>query len=253
MQRFTIAFLLVACGSSSSTREPPAPPSSALAEPQQAAATSHGDPAPHRSPTIIAADTLTWQGKAQATQMAMLWTAGDDVGRLLTLPAKTRGRPSTDAHDRVAVALDAKPHVELIESGGPPQSGIECLTAAPCTFYEHTIPRGQQSAGSLAWESYGPDRQFAPAWGSLEAGAFGVIVELKPGTAAFWHMHGRDMRMVVLAGTIEYVQSGDPPHVLAPGSYVSQQGGYKHSERCTSASGCLLYIHGDRGFDVKPM
>ncbi|HEX5063925.1 MAG TPA: cupin domain-containing protein, partial [Kofleriaceae bacterium] len=220
---------------------------------QPAAATSHGDPAPHRAPTVIAADKLIWQGKAEATKMAVLWTVGEDVGRLLMLPAKSRGRPSTDLHDRVAIQLDAKPHVELIAMGGPPQDGIECHAAAPCTFYEHTIPRGQQSAGSLAWEPYGPDRQFAPAWGTVETGSFGVFVELKPSTATFWHMHGHDVRMVVLAGTVEYAQSGDPAFTLTPGSYVSQQGGYKHSERCTSASGCVLYIHGDYGFDVRPM
>ncbi|HEX5063922.1 MAG TPA: hypothetical protein VFV99_31300 [Kofleriaceae bacterium] len=38
-----------------------------------------------------------------------------------------------------------------------------------------------------------------------------------------------------------------------PYAVRTQQGGYKHSERCTSASGCLLYIHGDYGFDVRPM
>jgi len=249
MHRFTLAFVLAACGSSSSTPQPVAP-SSSLAEPQPAAAASHGDPAPHRPPTVIAADTLTWQGSAK---MAVLWTAGDDVGRLLAFPAQSRGRPSTDAHDRVAVALSTNPRVELIAADGPPQEGIECRSAAPCTFYEHTIPRGQQAAGSLAWESYGPDRQFAPAWGSVEAGSFGVLVEVKAGSAAFWHMHGRDIRMVVLAGTVEYRQSGDPAHTLAPGSYVSQAGGYKHCEGCTSASGCLLYIHGDYGFDVRPM
>ena len=66
-------------------------------------------------------------------------------------------------------------------------------------------------------------------------------------------MHGRDVRMVVMAGNVEYYESGQPTVTLAPGSYVLQPGGYKHTESCAAGADCVLYIHGDRGFDIKPM
>ncbi|HEY5923487.1 MAG TPA: hypothetical protein VIV11_17525 [Kofleriaceae bacterium] len=111
----------------------------------------------------------------------------------------------------------------------------------------------QKRAATLAWQAYGPDRRFALVSGSLESGAFAALVEVKAGSAAFWHMHGKDVRIVVLAGIVEYLESGQPTHTLAPGSSVLQPGGYKHSESCKAGSDCLLYVHGDRGFDVKPL
>ena len=66
-------------------------------------------------------------------------------------------------------------------------------------------------------------------------------------------MHGHDLRIVVVSGTIEYVESGQAPHTLAPGAYVDQPGGYKHTENCTAAADCVLYIRGEHGFATKPL
>ena len=110
----------------------------------------------------------------------------------------------------------------------------------------------QDRAASLTWQELGPARRYALASGSVDA-TFGALVEIKAGSAAFWHMHGRDVEMVVLAGTIDYVESGQAKHTLERGAYVLQPGGYKHTENCVGGIDCVLYVRGDRGFVTKPM
>ncbi len=223
MRALGLVLVVLGCGGGrrAATTAPPAEPVSSAAPEQPAAPPSTpGDPSQYRFATVVAA----------RKPPARLWQDGDREGRLVT--------SATSTPDRIAVALTA--------------TG-QCDAATTCTFYEHPMPHGQQRAASRTWHEYGPDRRFALAWGNLENGPAGVLVEIKAGTTPFWHMHGRDVRMVVLAGTVEYRESGKPAHALAPGSYVQQSGGYKHTEGCTAGTDCVLYIHSERGIDVKPM
>jgi quercetin dioxygenase-like cupin family protein len=220
--RILVLVIALGCGSSQAPApaEPAAPPPRE-AESETPATAPPSDPTAHRFATVIPA------GKVPVT----LWQDATGAGKLVAAaPAP--------AADRMAVALTAT---------------SRCEGASTCSFYEHTVPSGQQRAASPSWRDYGPDRRFAALWGNLESGPFGVLVEVKAGTAPFWHMHGRDVRMIVLAGTVEFRESGHPVQALAPGSYVQQSGGYKHTEGCAAGADCVLYVHGDRGFDVKPL
>jgi hypothetical protein len=218
--RTLLLLLAIGCGGSQAPAPVVAPAAPTSAEPSTPTppGTTQSDPASHRFATVVPI------GKVPAA----LWQDASGEGRLVTV--------ASSAPDRIAIALTA--------TGS-------CKGA--CTFYEHTIAPGQQRAASLSWQSYGPDRRFTPLWGNIESGPFGVLVEVKAGSQPFWHMHGRDVRMVVLDGTVEFLESGHQKHTLAPGSYVQQSGGYKHTEGCAGASNCLIYVHGERGFDVKPM
>ena len=227
MTKLTMLLALAACGGSQAPAPvvaPAAPPAPApqATEPSD----THGDPATRRHATIV---------EARAAP-STLWQDDSGDGKLAAVPLHSR--PSQPA-GRMVIALTA--------------SGV-CSATSPCTVYDHSVAAGDpQRAVSLSWQAYGPDRRVARLWGNLESGPFGVLVELKAGSAPFWHMHGRDVRMVVLAGSVEYHESGQPTLTLAPGSYVHQPGGYKHTEGCAAGADCIVYVHGDRNFDVKPM
>jgi hypothetical protein len=217
MTKLTMLVVLAACGGSQTPAAVVAPAAPDPSPPATEGSTQ-SDPTVHRFATVVPV------GKVPAP----VWQDASGDGKLVTAaPASA---------DRFAVALTPSGKCD-----------------GTCTFYEHTVPPGQQRAASLAWQAYGPERRFAPLWGKVEAGPFGVLVEVKAGSAPFWHMHGRDVRMVVLAGTFEFRESGHPVQSLAPGSYVQQSGGYKHTEGCAAGADCILYMHGDRGFDIKPM
>jgi hypothetical protein len=212
-----LALGVIGCGGSPAPAPVAPPPPTAPSAPAETGSTQP-DPSVHRFATIVPAGTVP----------AMLWKDESGEGTLIAAP--------TTSPQRFAIALSP--------------TGA-CKGA--CAYYEHPIPAGNQRAPSRGFQPYGPDRQFAAMWGNPESGPFGVLVQIKAGAAPFWHMHGHDVRMVVLAGTVEYVESGQAKHTLAPGSYVQQSGGYKHTEGCSPGADCVLYVHGERGFDVKPM
>lgn len=230
-----IAAVVAGCGGStpSTVATAPSPPAEAPAAPEQTATTqTHGDPATRRNATVIAARDLH----------------GGDAGRLVNVAA---GAPAAPPSGVVWIELAAAPRV--IVGGASESPPATCAAASPCMFYEHAIAAGQQRVRSLAWQPYGPERRFAPVWGSVESGPVGLLVEIKAGTASFWHAHRHDVAMVVLAGTVVHVESGQAAHTLESGSYVLQPGGYKHSESCQAGMDCVLYIRADRGFAIKPL
>ena len=134
----------------------------------------------------------------------------------------------------------------------PSQTTGDPATRSHPTFGEGP-PISPPTPAANAWINQASGRRAALVSGSIEGGPFEALVEIKAGSAPFWHMHGRDVRMVVVSGTIEYVESGQPPHILAPGAYVDQPGGYKHTENCKAGADCVLYVRGERGFVTKAM
>jgi hypothetical protein len=221
MTKLTTLLVLVACGGSQAPAPVVAPVAPAEPEPT-APSETHGDPATRRNATII-------EAKGPST----LWSDAGADGKLVAVAPNSR---PNQAPGRMVIALTP--------------TGV---CGSPCTVYDHSLAGEPQRATYVTWEPYAADRRFARLWGNLESGPFGVLVEVKAGSSPFWHMHGRDVRMVVLAGTVEYLESGQPTHTLTPGSYVYQPGGYKHSESCKPGADCVVYMHGDRGFDVKPL
>jgi hypothetical protein len=185
---------------------------------------SQGDPSTKRMPTIV-----------EGTPGTTLWQDASGDGKLVAVP---RGARPNQPPGRMVIALTP--------------SGV-CSASTPCTVYDHSLPADAQRATYRTWQDYGPDRRYAPLWGDVKAGPFGVVVEMKAGTAPFWHMHGKDVRMVVLAGTVDFQQSGQESRALTPGTYVMQPGGFKHSESCAAGADCVIYMHGERGFDIVPM
>ncbi len=258
MTRLSIALAVAAaaCGGSPATAPPAAPPPApAAASPAPSdAPPSTGDPSSYRSADVLAVEQLDWVDRPSApgAKVAIVWQQDDRGGALASVPPGSRVEAQQQARDYASITLGTTPQLELVEATAAPRA-LTCNQTSACMIYRHSIPSGVKPVAAREWHAYGPDRRFAPLWGTLDGGAFGMLVELKAGAAPFWHIHGQDVRMIVLAGTVEYRASGREPHVLAPGSYVRQPGGFKHTESCQAGADCLLYLHGERGFDVKPM
>lgn len=261
MTRLPIALAVAAaaCGSPQAKAPPAAPPvaPAAPASPSPDAPASTGDPSSYRSADVLPVEQLDWieRPSAPGAKAAVVWQAGDEGGALAIVPPGSHGDPQQQTRDYASITVGTTPQLELVEAAAAPRA-LACKQTSACMIYRHSIPSGPsgvKAAAQREWHAYGPDRRFAPLWGTLDGGAFGMLVELKAGAAPFWHIHGQDVRMIVLAGTVEYRASGREPHVLAPGSYVRQPGGFKHTESCQAGADCLLYLHGERGFDVKAM
>jgi hypothetical protein len=254
MTRLSIALAIAACGSPQAKAPPAAPPPAPVSPASSDAPPSTGDPSTYRSADVLPVDQLDWVDRPSApgAKAAIVWQQDDEGGAIAIVPPGSHAAPQQQTRDYASITLGTTPQLELVEAAAAPRA-LTCNQTSPCMIYRHSIPSGVQPAAAREWQPYGPDGRFAPLWGTLDGGAFGMLVELKAGTAPFWHIHGQDVRMIVLAGTVDYRASGREPHVLAPGSYVRQPGGFKHTESCQAGADCLLYLHGERGFDVKPM
>lgn len=249
-----LVLAIAAAGCGSPQAKAPPPPAAQAPPPSADAAPSAGDPSSYRSADIVSVEQLAWSDRPSApgAKAAIVWQAADEGGALVMLPPGSRGDPQQQTRDYASITLGKEPQLEIVEAAGAPRA-LTCKQKSACMIYRHSIPSGVQPVAEREWHTYGPDRRFASLWGTPDGGAFGMLVELKAGAAPFWHMHGQDVRMIVLAGTVELRASGHEPHVLAAGSYVHQPGGFKHTEGCQAGADCLLYLHGERGFDVKPL
>jgi len=109
----------------------------------------------------------------------------------------------------------------------------------------------------LKWQPLDPKNPkgptFAPLWGDSQSEPNGFLLKLKAGSEPFWHTHKNDYHGVVLAGTINNIESGtEPPKDLPVGSYWMQPAGNKHTTNCKAGADCVVYLHFEGAFDVVP-
>jgi quercetin dioxygenase-like cupin family protein len=140
---------------------------------------------------------------------------------------------------------------------------IECASGECVVFVETTGTTGGTQAPdkrvyALAWApldaSNASSPQTATLWGDSKTAASGVLIKLPAGNATFWHIHRFDYHGVVIAGTVDNLESGKQSKELPPGSYWMQPGGNKHTTNCKAGGPeCLVYAHFMGAFDVKAM
>lgn len=90
-------------------------------------------------------------------------------------------------------------------------------------------------------------------WGDPRGAApGGAFVELPAGFDGFLNSYGDPFRAVVVEGRVDLYRAGaaDPAY-LEPGSYWGSTGESVHPIRCELATGCVLYVRTDGGFDLR--
>lgn len=108
----------------------------------------------------------------------------------------------------------------------------------------------------LRWQPLDPKNPKGPQWASLwgdgQSEPNGFLLKIKAGNEPFWHIHKHDYHGVVLAGTINNIESGSEPNDLPVGSYWFEPGGYKHTTNCKAGADCIVYVHFMGAFDIVP-
>ena len=122
-----------------------------------------------------------------------------------------------------------------------------------------------ESAGGAAeipietakWAPVFPDHPEGPsisvAWGDPKKGPVGVLLRFPAGFATPRHVHSSDYRGVVISGEFSHAAGAGGPVALAPGSTWSQQARLPHTNTCSAAGPCLLYLTAPKGFDFTPV
>jgi quercetin dioxygenase-like cupin family protein len=109
-------------------------------------------------------------------------------------------------------------------------------------------------AGDLKWtdvEGAPPGVKGANLFGDSAKGPFGAVQKFPAGFSAPLHTHSADLRIVVVSGTLLHGPEGKPEVRMTAGSYLYLPSSYRHTTGCDKASECVLFIEGNRKFDVK--
>jgi len=96
-----------------------------------------------------------------------------------------------------------------------------------------------------------PGVKVVDLWGDRLHGAFSSLIKLPAGYSLPLHVHAADLRIVVVSGTLIHGDEGKPEVRLPSGSYLVEPAGLRHQTSCDPASDCVVFVEGNRAFDLK--
>jgi len=109
------------------------------------------------------------------------------------------------------------------------------------------------SADSVKWVAARPGQDVSVLWGDPKTGAYGRFNRFAAGFEDRPHYHTRDLRVVIVSGTmIQRIGAGASQEV-GPGSFILIPGGTTHTHSCKSGAPCVLFIQQDGPNDTVPV
>ena len=180
----------------------------------------------------------------------------------------------TNAQDGTKKPAPLAPQTYWFQPGGKAHT-TACGKKDDCIAYVHVMgkfdfapakpvkgakpdPKYLEKKGKdLKWQPLDPQNakgpQWAALWGDGQSEPNGFLLKIKAGSEPFWHIHKHDYHGIVLAGTINNMESGNQTAKDLPvGSYWMQPGGYKHTTNCKAGADCVVYLEFTGAFDVIP-
>lgn len=121
--------------------------------------------------------------------------------------------------------------------------------AKASVFREVTWP-----AGDMKWADVPdapPGVKVVDLWVDRTRGAFGSFQKLPAGFSLPLHKHSADLRIIVISGTLIHRAEGKAEIRLPAGSYLVEPSTLVHATACDVASECVVFVEGNRTFDVK--
>ena len=100
-------------------------------------------------------------------------------------------------------------------------------------------------ADSVKWLTARPGQDSSVLWGDPRSGAYGRFNRFAAGFEDRPHFHTRDLRVVIIAGTMIIKVASDPSMELGPGSYALVPGGSPHTHSCKAGAACMLFVEQD--------
>ena len=123
----------------------------------------------------------------------------------------------------------------------------------------HGAPSGvvALSSDDLAWTNVkgasGAPTQLLTVdlWGKAAKGAHGSLTKFPAGLAEPLHTHSRELRLLVVAGTMAFSIEGTETKDLGPGSFVTIPARVKHFAICRPLSACEVFLEQSGAMDVN--
>ncbi len=115
----------------------------------------------------------------------------------------------------------------------------------------------EKTLKAAKWTPFDDKNPKGPArsalWGDGTKEATGMYIRVPAGNQSYWHIHKADYHAVVLAGTVNNIESGSEAKDLPVGSYYMQPGGNKHTTNCKAGGpDCIIYVYSVGAFETKP-
>jgi quercetin dioxygenase-like cupin family protein len=282
MTKLTILFALAACGGGTTTTAAttPAPPATNTSGEAESTPAPPGEYPGRKLQMLRTPAELSWQEAAQAKGVSTAGAWGDPskeggwfiklaqgAGTQQTYAVDARGvvvtgtlKPSTKPAPNVRVAALTTGSTWFQPANTP--RTLECASGECVVFVETVGTTGggtasEKRAFELTWAPLdaadAKSPQAAIIWGDPKAGASGMLVKIAAGNPPSWHIHRNDYHGVVLAGSLDNLESGHEPKEMPPGGYIYEPGGNKHTRNCKGTTECLVYVHFMGAYDVKAM
>lgn len=96
-----------------------------------------------------------------------------------------------------------------------------------------------------------PGVKVVDLWGDRLHGAFSSLIKLPAGSSLPLHVHTADLRIVVVSGALVHRSEGKPEIRLPSGSYLVEPAGLRHTTTCGPATDCVVFVEGNRKFDMN--
>lgn len=105
-------------------------------------------------------------------------------------------------------------------------------------------------ADSISFSEVIPGVSKAVLWGDPGKGPYATLTKFAKGTKNALHTHTRDIRLVVVSGTL-VEDFGNGPQRLGPGSYVFEPAGKPHTNGAGDDAECVFVEQSDGPFDIQ--
>src|SRR5262249_31650140 len=194
-----------------------------------------------RSSAWLAVGHRDWHGcECPVAQLPHAWSAP---------PAKWQGQSRNSENITIMKALLLVGLLLLLmmfsgdmEAQSPTPTGIESRSVAQVI-----------SADAVKWVAARPGQDVSVLWGDPRTGPYGRFNRFAAGFEDRPHYHTRDLRVVIVSGTMIQRIGEAASQEVGPGSFILIPGGTAHTHSCKSGAPCVLFVQQEGPNDTVPV
>ena len=108
-------------------------------------------------------------------------------------------------------------------------------------------------ADAVQWVTARTGQEMRVLWGDPRTGPYGRFNKFAAGFQDRPHVHTRDLRAVIISGTLVVQVADQSPVELPAGSYALIPGGAPHTHSCQGDTACVLFVEQDGPNDTTPV
>jgi hypothetical protein len=123
-------------------------------------------------------------------------------------------------------------------------------------------PRVRATAGTVApvvtpsdgmkWQQARPGQESSALWGDRSTGPYGALNRFAAGFEDQRHFRTRDLRGLIISGTMIVQVLDSSSREVGPGSYIFLPGGTPHTHSCKAGASCVIFVEQEGAVDSVP-